>query len=78
MVVTVNISIMRVGIERPSRVRRGKMPNVPETGWKINYNGWIISVRAMTYGKAKYQAWLKFKDEFGTSLRDFVYDAREG
>jgi len=53
------------------------MPNLPEIGWEINYNGWIISVRATTYRKAKYQAWLKFKDEFGTSLKDFVYSARQ-
>jgi hypothetical protein len=48
-----------------------------ETEWKIDYNGWIITVRACNYRQAKYRAWMKFKYEFGTSFRDFVYSARQ-
>ena len=50
---------------------------MPESEWKIYYNGWIITVIANSYKQAKYRAWKNFSREFG-SIRfiDFARAAR--
>lgn len=37
---------------------------------------WSIRVNAANERQAKYRAWLKFKDAFGTTFKDFVCAAR--
>jgi len=50
---------------------------MPESEWKIDYNGWIITVIANSYKQAKYRAWKDFSRKFG-SIRfiDFAREAR--
>ena len=38
----------------------------------VDYNGWLIRVIAKNPKSAKYKAWLKFKDVFGTQFLEFV------
>ena len=48
-----------------------------ETEWKIDYNGWIITVMATSYNQAKYRAWKDFNKEFGSiKFIDFAIKAR--
>jgi hypothetical protein len=53
------------------------MVALPETEWKIDFAGWILTVMAHSYRQAKYRAWQKFTKEFDISFRDFVYSARQ-
>lgn len=40
--------------------------------WTVTYNGWVIHVDAESNKKARYKAFLKFKDVYPVSFIDFM------
>lgn len=43
-----------------------------KTSYVVDYNGWLIHVKAKTAKAAKYRAWMKFKEAYPTDFIDFV------
>ena len=40
--------------------------------WEVIYNGWAIHVMAESLKKARYKAFLKFKDVYSVSFIEFM------
>jgi hypothetical protein len=48
-----------------------------ENDWEIDYNGWIIPVKANSYPQAKYRAWKDFCGKMGyLPFGKFLIEAR--
>ena len=45
--------------------------------WTVIYNGWSIPVSAETVKKARYKAFLKFKDVYPVSFIEFMRGIEE-
>lgn len=45
--------------------------------WSVIYNGWVIHVAAESRKKARYQAFLRFKEAYPVSFVEFMRGIEE-